>query len=231
MCRHNCTIANVKSILALAIVGAAWAQPLTVYSDLAEIDSNGKVTAPESPREILSPAVVRNGFTSFQVVVEAPADKKWWLFVGQNPENSFKVTIYKESGNALDPVELPRQSSGTEVLWIDVWTDANAPIRRVKLEPEVNLEDDWVIYPIEARVMDAKVPDGSQPATALCGLPKPDASNQIAALRYRNALQDAALSTLAHADELKKVSVSCDTSSAENPEQYLRIRDYLLRLR
>ena len=60
--------------------------------------TRGEVIAPEAPREILSPAVVRNGFTSFQVVVEAPAEAKWWLFVGQNPENSVKLTMYRELG-------------------------------------------------------------------------------------------------------------------------------------
>src|ERR1700733_6174718 len=91
MSGHNCTIAKVKRTFPLAPLsvllcsGAAWAQPLSVYSEFARINASGEVTAPETPREILSPALVRNGFTSFQVVVQAPADRQWWLFVGQNP--------------------------------------------------------------------------------------------------------------------------------------------------
>jgi len=57
---------------------------LSVYSEFAQIDAPACHCSGD-PREILSPAVVRNGFTSF---VEAPAETKWWLFVGQNPENS-----------------------------------------------------------------------------------------------------------------------------------------------
>src|SRR5208282_4290318 len=148
MCGHNCTIAKVKLIPGLLLAGlllaaAARAQPVSVYSEFARINAAGDVTAPEAPREILSPAVVRNGFTSFQVVVQAPADKTWWLFVGQNPDNTFKLTMYKESGDSLEPVELPRMSSGTEVLWLDVWTEASTRVERVKLEPELNINDDW----------------------------------------------------------------------------------------
>ena len=46
--------------------------------------------------------MVRNGFTSFQVVVQAPAETSWWLFIGQNPENAVKITMYKESGGLLE---------------------------------------------------------------------------------------------------------------------------------
>jgi hypothetical protein len=46
-------------------------QTLNVYSEFARIDMNGAVTAPDNPREILSPMLVRNGFTSFQVVIAA----------------------------------------------------------------------------------------------------------------------------------------------------------------
>jgi hypothetical protein len=131
--------AALLSLLGLAIGSRAlcWAQSVSVYSELTRIDDQGKVIAPETPREILSPAVVRNGFTSFQVVVEAPPEAKWWLFVGQNPENSVKLTMYRElgpeSGNALEPVDLPYRSSGTQVLWLDLWTGENAPVKRIKV--------------------------------------------------------------------------------------------------
>src|SRR5579884_66759 len=145
MSRHTCTIANVKLALMFLLGLSSWAQTLTVYSELAEIDSaSGKVIAPETPREILSPALIRNGFTSFQVVVEAPNDTKWWLFVGQNPENAAKVTIYRESGQMLEPVELPLRGDGSAVFWMDVWLDRDAPVQRIKLEPELYVNDDWV---------------------------------------------------------------------------------------
>jgi hypothetical protein len=231
---------------------AIFAQPLSVYSDLAQIDGLGKVTAPETPREILSPALVRNGFNSFQVVVEVPDEAKWWLFVGQNPENAVKVTLYREMAGSLEPVELPYQSSGTQVLWMDLWADGNAPIRRIKVEPELNLNDDWVTYPIEGRVVEARVPLGPpfspavlrQDPTVLmrggvCGSISGNFSNvsgpgpSLESLRFRNVQQDLRLVDAhpAAKDDVKKLLGGCDAPLPSDPESYLRIRDYLFRLR
>jgi hypothetical protein len=213
----------------------ARAQSLSVYSDLAQIDAAGKVTAPETPREILSPALVRNGFNSFQVVVEAPEDAKWWIFVGQNPENSVKVTMYRESDASLIPVELPYAASGTQVLWMDLWVEGNARIQRIKVEPELNINDDWMTYPIEARVMEARIPAGQAPAASMhayiCGSPMP--GPMLDGPRLRNSEQDVKLLD-AHAaakDDVKKLLGGCNAPTPSDPEWYLRIRDYLFRLR
>src|SRR5437870_8255996 len=106
-------------LVALAVTAAA--QPLSVYSEFARIDVKGNVTLPESPREILSPAVARNAFSSFQVVVQAPDNKSWWLYMGQNPENAVRITMYREAEGKLDPVELPVMGKGTQVFWMDLW--------------------------------------------------------------------------------------------------------------
>ncbi len=178
----------------LALSTAARAQPLSVYSEFAQINAAGDVTAPETPREILSPALVRNGFTSFQVVVEAPVDAKWRLFVGQNPEKTVKVTVYRESGDMLEPIDLPHPGMGTEVFWMDLWTPAETPPQRIKVEPELNIDDDWVAYPIEAQVMDAKVPDAAKSVVSyLCPLEMSAAGPPVARLQLRNAAQDGAL--------------------------------------
>jgi hypothetical protein len=221
--------------LALFYRAAMWAQPLSVYSEFARIDASGEVTAPETPREILSPALVRNGFTSFQVVVQAPADRQWWLFVGQNPENAVKLTMYRESGDALEPVEFPRQSRGTEILWMDVWTAATTPVERIKIEPELRFNDasgdDWMIYPIEARVVEARIPDAG-PQVSLCSLVAPAAASGIGWLDLRNAAQDKVLAARVSKDELAKLRTFCDTPAPPRwSENYLRIRDYLFSLR
>lgn len=216
---------------------AAWAQPVSVYSEFARIDpKSGGAIAPEAPREILSPAVVRSGFTSFQIVVQAPADAKWWLFVGQNPEDAFKLTMYQESGDILERVDLPVQSAGTRVFWLDVWTAGDAPVQRVKLEPELNLRDDWVIYPMEARVVDATVPQTPGVANLVCGLEMSAIVSDVAKLQLRNAYQDGALATKLPKDEREKLLAFCDApppSDAQRfwTEGYLRIRDSLFRLR
>src|SRR5258708_541883 len=108
------------ALLTAAVV--AGAQPLSVYSEFARVDAKGHVTVPESPREILSPAVARNAFTSFQVVVEVPENKSWWRYIGLNPENAVRVTVYREADGELEPEELPVVGKGTQVFWMDLWT-------------------------------------------------------------------------------------------------------------
>jgi hypothetical protein len=157
--------------LALGALLAA-SQPVRVYSEFAQIDAAGNVTAPQPPREILSPAIVRNGFTSFQIVIQVPEKTRFLMHVGQNPDNAVKVTLYRRDGDELEPLTLPYESSGTQILWMDLWADKDAPVRRIKVEPQVNIDDDWVIYPMEVRVRDPQVPDVLPPATLqtlLCG--------------------------------------------------------------
>jgi len=202
------------------------------------------VVAPESPREILSPAVARNAFTSFQVVVQAAENKSWWLYIGQNPENAVRVTMYREAEGKLEPEELPVLGKGTQVFWMDLWTDRGAPIERIKVEPQLNIDDDWVIYPMEARVMNVIVPDGERPTAAiepvelmrgfLCGVAgKPVAANSVtpASLRFRNARQDLELAPRAPQADLQKLFGPCDAAAPANPEWYLRLRDYFFRMR
>jgi len=228
----------------LLVATASLAQPLRVYSEFAAINAKGEVVAPESPREILSPAIVRNGFTSFQVVIQAPKGTPFTLHVGQNPADAVKVTLYRRAGDRLEPVDLPYQGDSTQVLWMDLWTDRGAPVRRVKIEPQLFIDGDWVIYPMEARVVVATVPDDAPvpkgPSTPLeamrnflCG-DKPaggPASDSIGP-HFRNASQDLALAAKAtKKEELQQLFGACTAPPPADPEWYLRIRDYLLRLR
>ena len=225
-------------------VCAASAQSLSVYSEFARIDAAGNVTAPESPREILSPALGRNAYASFQVVVQVPDAKSWWLYIGQNPENAVRLTMYRQAAGKFEPVELPIAGKGAQVFWMDVWTDKARPVERIKVEPQLNLDDDWVVYPMEVRVMDAVVPDGERPAAEIepvelmrgyiCGVagrPVTVEGLTPAALRYRNARQDLALAPRAPRAELLRMFGSCTAEAPENPEWYLRFRDYFLRLK
>lgn len=199
---------------------------MSVYSDLARIDGSGQVLDPETPREILSPAVVRNGFTSFQLVVRADAKTEWWLLVGQNPENILRVTLYRESAGTLENIQLPHRSTGTEVFWMDVWTPSDAPISRIKVEPQLRINGDWVIYPMEARVMPARVPSSSTNLTPVC--PLAASNSPLAKLELRNALQDAALFSQLDKSKAAKLTAFCDSPAPERfSEAYLRIRDYL----
>lgn len=215
------------------IAMAASAQSLHVYSEFARIDASGEVTAPAHPREILSPAVVRNGFTSFQVTVQVPKGMSYLLYVGQNPEDALRVTIYRKSGEKLERVKLPFDGSSTEIFWMDLWADRGAPVRRIKIEPEVSTGNDWVTYPMEVRVVDAVVPDSATTVnsvrTVACGTTAPRASTDLSRMRSRNGGQDVAMATRVPREELRRIA-ACETPEPSDPEWYFRIRDYLFRL-
>ncbi len=223
-------------ILAALCSLSTFAQPVRVFSEYAQIDEKGNAVAPEFPREILSPAIPRNAFTSFQVVIQVPDKTKFLMYVGQNPENAAKVTLYRRRGEELEPLELPYESEGTQILWMDVWIDKNAPVRRIKVEPQVNIANlDWIIYPMEVRVREPQVPDALPPAglrVLLCGgispMTKVGDTPTVQQMHLRNERQDAALAAQATAtdrDELKKRLGGCAVKPGGDPEGYLKARD------
>ena len=234
----------------LAACACAEAQPLRVFSEFVKIDAAGNVVVPESPREILSPAVARNAFTTFQIVIQVPPETPYTLRIGLNPDKAVKYTLYRETeemtpnGPKLEPISEPWENGSTQVIWMDVWVDKDAPVRRIKVEPQLFVNDDWAIYPMEVRVRDPQVPDGAAKATgsldaftvmqaALCKKqltsPAPPTGLTPGALHYRNALQDVGLAEGAapsDREELKKRLGGCDAKAPTNPETYLRVRDY-----
>jgi hypothetical protein len=230
--------------MALPMLG----QPVLVYSELAQLDAKGNPVAPATPREILSPALIRNGITSFQVVVQPSDDAPWKLYIAQNPENAVGITLYRVNGDRLDRVAQPASGSGAQVLWMDVTTARTAPVERIKIEPQLNYHDDWVIYPIEGRVVEGiapNVPSGgggtrgsATPADVaklvVCGVPIPagptGAVATIAGMRARNAEQDRAISLLVGRAPLAPRYGPCPFNPPiDNPEWYLRVRDFLFR--
>jgi hypothetical protein len=240
-------IAGVRcTILMAALAPAVFSQSLNVYSEFARIDDQGKVIAPDEPREILSPAAVRNGFTAFQIVVKADKGTSYWLHVGQNPDQ-FRIAVYKvrkgTDGNLFDPVTLPVHGDDTEIFWMDLWCPRDAPVRRVKVEPELAVDSDWIRYPMEVRVMEATVPDaappsGSDPRALLCGPVRryynysnpPDVLSR-SKLIERDLRQDAAMAARLSKEALAAAAGTCSSLDSSNPESYLRIRDFLLRMR
>lgn len=248
---------------AFVLIGTMWpaalpaaAQPLNVYSEFARIDAQGNVVAPETPREIISPALVRNGFTSFQVVVQVPMDTPYALRVGQNPDDAAKVTLYRFVEHRVEAVAESAAGNATQIFWMDVWIDKDAPVRRIKVEPQLFVNGDWVIYPMEMRVREQVVPEIAAPGAGasfrspwetlgayLCDPKAPGSAKQAApasasaevnaieALHLRNARQDVALASMlpqADRDELRKRMGGCNARAPENPEFYLRLRDYFV---
>src|SRR5882757_5415291 len=98
-------------------------QSIQVYSEFAQLTDAGEAVAPENPREILSPAVARNAFSSFQVAIQVPRGVKFLIYIGQNPDNAAKVTLYRRDGGKLVPIVVPYEGVSSQVLWMDVWVD------------------------------------------------------------------------------------------------------------
>ena len=207
------------------------AQSLEVYSEFRRVNLQGAVVAADRggrPREILSPAVARNAYASFHLVVSVPQKVPFLLYVGQNPEKAVSVEVYREvyiqSGgewipDRLEPVTLPVRGMMPEdatsvAFWLDVWVSDHGPARRIKLEPQLNVGDRWIIYPMEVRIKQARVPPLGDRRTAqarladpadtaargplrsyLCGTPEAAAPAPLSIRRLiaRNARQDMAL--------------------------------------
>ena len=143
------------------------AADLKVYSEFRRIGPDGEIVAADrggSVREVLSPRALRGGWTSYQIVVEAPAGTEFWLYLGQNPDNAARFTLYRASftrgvPDALEKVAEPAQGkipAGQQaaVFWVDLHYSKDGPAGRVKFEPQLFLSEEkrWLIYPMEVNV-------------------------------------------------------------------------------
>lgn len=166
-------------------VFACWlplaAQTLEVRSEFLRVNPQGEIlladTTPQ-PRELISPAVVRNAYATFHIVVQSPR-ANYFLFVGSNPEGVFQTTLYEEEfvqrgqdwiPDTLKPLKPPYfgvlpnpdaaiagQSARSYLL--DVWVPADAPVGRTRLEVQMKAGE-WTVWPMELRVLPAIVPKG-----------------------------------------------------------------------
>ncbi len=226
MSRWRTLAAILTVLLPVAGRGVASAQEVQVYSEFRRIGADGEVVEADRGgrvREILSPAIPRNGFASFRLVLKGPAGKPFHMYLGENPENLLKVTLYRESAtqgvpDALQKVEdFPVSGvmpDGPLTYLIDIWTPATTAVRRIRLEAQLHMEGNWVIYPMELRVHGATIPANPivtgavLPVTApaaetaltawdpvLCRQPHraADAGLTVRGLIRRNASQDIAL--------------------------------------
>ncbi|MBI4892296.1 MAG: hypothetical protein HY821_16850 [Acidobacteria bacterium] len=178
-------------------------QRVLVYSEFQRVGPDGNVIQTdrvESRREILSPAVARNAFTTFRVAVEVPNGSPYTIHIAQNPEDSVKVAFYQEEYSRLGaewvpdrvkPIALPvsaQLSQGQKVqsYLLDVFVPAEAKVGRFRLEVQMNVLDQWVIYPLEVRVQWESAPSGAEPRGPL---PDPSArADAVASAAVRSAL-------------------------------------------
>ena len=86
-------------VFACCAVAAAHAQDIRIYSEFERFDPFGNPVAADrdmEPREVLSPAMARNGHLSVHVVVTAPPHTNYFLYASTNPANILQVKIYRE---------------------------------------------------------------------------------------------------------------------------------------
>jgi hypothetical protein len=213
-------------ILLAAASAALSGQRVLVVSEYQRIRPDGETVLAdriERRREVISPAVARNAFTTFRVVVEAPPGKPYYIYVAQNPDDVVRFTLYQEeyarrgsewAPDTVKPVNLPvaatlAEGQKTQSYLLDLWVPDSAPVARFRLEVQVNANDRWVIYPLEIRVSEAMAPAKAEttavPRDYVCGAPatprpRPDltrASGFIA----RNIAQDLMLARVRESAE------------------------------
>ena len=179
-----------RAVVFLLLAGPVFPQSLRVLSEFQRVDPFGEVVPADRtghPREILSPAVSRNAFASFQVAVSVPQFTPFFLFVQTNPPNVFQISLFEElytktgTGwipDALQPTKLPAFGTlpylpmpiprqNTLSYWLDVWVPAETAVQRVRLEVLLKVGRDWFMYPMEVRVTPAVAPSIQEHSAAL----------------------------------------------------------------
>lgn len=268
-----------KLLCAVTVPFLASAQSVQVFSPYTRVDPFGSVVGPDRgrpAREILSPALPRNAHSGFHLVISGEPGAAYELWVGQNPENAVAATIYREiyvqqSGqwipDGLEKLELPfrgvlgetgipRQTA--QAFWMDFLVARDAPVDRIKIEPEVRMEERWIRYPMEARIVFATAPDstgaGIAPAPVgspaditarkvlnkkLCNRTEKNAASTPLNIRdfiAREAAQDVAMASVLSNDVLWSLTAAPDRAAwcradvphPEGPEWFLRVHDRII---
>lgn len=172
---------NRRVLCFVLLAGPVQAQSLRVVSEFQRVDPFDEVVRVDRTpraREILSPAVARNAFASFHIVATAPEREPFFIYVQTNPPEIFQISLYKElyvkteAGWIPDPLEpvktpafdtlpyvpLPIAGQNAVSYWMDVWVPAETAVQRVRLEVLMKIGREWIVYPMEVRVMPAVAP-------------------------------------------------------------------------
>jgi hypothetical protein len=229
-------------LLACCAVFAARAQDIRIYSEFERFDPFGNPVAADRdmvPREILSPAIARNGHLSIHVVVTAPAGTNYFLYAGTNPPGILQIRIYREyfapCGEGYCPDWLAEQHSPafgvipelaadlsrpamnhqtTRCYLLDIRAPAVIEPRRVRVEALLKVGT-WYVAPMEVRIVSATVPSYGENATG----------DKIAGGTEDVAPADAPSSDTAEIQLLRYLG----GLPPEWPRQLLRVRDIIQR--
>lgn len=195
-------------------------QRIAVFSEFQRPGPDGGVVAADKAparREILSPAMVRNGWASFLFTVEAPPGEFYTIYVAQNPDGTAKADLYQleyvEAGGAwipdgLKPLQQPVQavlSEGqkTQAYLLDLFLPESAPVERFRLEIQLHTQGRWTIYPMEMRPMETVAP--AQPELRGTLAPAGARSDSTTAQALRAALCGSGESAVVKLDTLRAI--------------------------
>ena len=247
----------MRSVL-LLLPSILAAQSVRLYSEFRRIDPFGKIVAADTggnPREILSPAVARNAWASYRVVVTLPPEKPFELYVQQNPDNVVQPVLYREvHENAvpdkLEPIAIPARGTSSYAkpvfcYWLDLFVPARVTPGRIRVEVQLFADERWIIYPMELRIQEATVPEWKLTNAALPGVGErseasalgpwraaycraPETFEPVGSLTIRGLIRRNALQDVALAAGRSKEDW-CGAAHRDNPEWYLRMRDRLLK--
>lgn len=270
---------TMAGLLLLGLMASARlaSQTLEVHSEFLRVNPRGEILAVDAtpaPREILSPAMVRNGFASFHVVVRSQRPTSYFLLAGTNPPDILRTAIYKEKfvkrgedwiPDALELLRPPNfeaipdagaavPGQTASVYLLDVWVPPEAPAGTVRLEVQLKIGE-WIIYPMEVRVLPARVPAIAGVASPLPGIEqRADEAAMAPLLDYmdghgketrrvsmapprsvrevirRNAEQDMALARVLDSKALLPTLKVKLAPAAMGGEWYLGVRDLIYRL-
>jgi len=202
-------LVSQRVMLFLLLAGPVHSQSLRVVSEFQRVDPFGEVVPADRaphPREILSPGVARNAYSSFHVIASAPDREPFFIYVQTNPPDVFRVSLYKElyakteSGwvpDVLEPMKMPVfdtlpyfpapiPGQNTVAYWMDVWVPADTAVSRIRLEVLMKIGSGWIVYPLEVRVMPAVVPTIPERHAALP--PVSERADAAAASAFRDFL-------------------------------------------
>ena len=192
-------MASVSLSAALVFLSGLNAQEINIDSEFERFDPFGQPVLRDrdlQPRELLSPAVPRNGHISVHVVVTAPAGTNYFVYVGSNPDAIVKLRLYREhfvkcgddycpdwlteqrlpSFGAMPESALENPDQNTRCYLLDIYVPPDVFPRRVRIEALLKVGT-WLVAPMEVRVIEPTVPDTG-------GLP---VSEDIASLGARSS--------------------------------------------
>ncbi len=212
----------------LLLAAPGFGQRIDVYSEFRRLNAKGAMLDADQggkPREILSPALIRNGWHSYHVVVTVQTGRDYAVHVVQNPER-LRMRLFRELPDSsgaleyLEPAKLSEQGKAArtpDVYLLEVFVPAAAPAGRVRIEIQVHDGYTWATYPMEARVFAGIVPAHQATGGRLAAVREPSSETARLAFREyacgeaapsapvprgireairRNALQDAALARM-----------------------------------